>query len=159
MVETDDMGNGAPNRTGNEARGGDDVEDRTATYGIAELAREFGITSRAIRFYEDKGMLRPVRDGQRRIYSLKERVRLRLIMRGKRLGFSLDEVREMLDLYDIDPSEVTQLKVFLSKIRDRRAQLIRQQQDIEDTLAELDKLEAQSSALLSDRQGAGAAAE
>ena len=112
------------------------------TFGIAELAREFAVTTRTIRFYEDKNLLSPVRQGQRRVYSLRDRVRLRLIMRGKRLGFALDEIRQMIDLYNVDPSEVTQLHHFLDKIRERQAQLIAQKQDISETLTELERIES-----------------
>ena len=118
------------------------------TYGIAELAREFNVTTRTIRFYEDKELLSPERQGQRRVFSPRDRVRLRLIMRGKRLGFSLDEIREMIDMYDDDPSEVAQLKLFLEKIRERQAVLTQQQADITAILNELDKLESESSKLL-----------
>ena len=97
-------------------------------YGIAELAREFGVTTRTIRYYEDKGLLSPRRKGQRRVYAPRDRVRLRLIMRGKRLGFSLDEIRELIDLYDVDPSEATQLRHFLDKISEHKAVLVRQQE-------------------------------
>ena len=129
------------------------LDQSQRTFGIAELAREFGVTTRAIRFYEDKGLLTPARDGQRRVYSARDHVRLRLIMRGKRLGFSLDEIREMIDLYDVDPSEVSQLRLFVDKLRTRRRQLKRQQDDIAETLAELDRLEQQSRDLLAEREG------
>ena len=119
------------------------------TYGIAALAREFDVTTRTIRFYEDKGLLSPARNGQRRIYASRDRVRLRLIMRGKRLGFSLDEIRQMIDLYYIDPTEVTQLRHFLDKIRQRKATLVLQQADIVETLEEMHRIESQCSALLS----------
>ena len=122
------------------------------TFGIAELAREFAVTTRTIRFYEDKNLLSPVRQGQRRVYSLRDRVRLRLIMRGKRLGFALDEIRQMIDLYDVDPSEVTQLHHFLDKIRERQAQLIAQKHDISETLTELERIKAQCSKLLNKKQ-------
>ena len=79
-------------------------------------------------------------------------MRLRLIMRGKRLGFSLDEIREMIDLYDVDPSEVSQLKLFIGKLQLRREQLRSQQEDIAETLAELDRLETQSQDLLAQRE-------
>ena len=128
------------------------LDQANLTFGIAELAREFGVTTRAIRFYEDKGLLTPARDGQRRVYSGRDHVRLRLIMRGKRLGFSLDEIREMIDLYDVDPSEVAQLRLFIDKLQSRRRQLTRQQQDIAETLAELDVLESQSRDLLTERE-------
>ncbi len=124
------------------------------TYGIAELAREFNVTTRTIRFYEDKELLSPGRRGQRRVYSPRDRVRLRLIMRGKRLGFSLSEIREMIDLYDDDPSEVAQLKLFLTKIRERQAVLTQQQADIAAIVKELDKLEFESAALLREKEAA-----
>tara|TARA_B100000315_G_C14360870_1_gene488403 strand:+ start:344 stop:736 length:393 start_codon:yes stop_codon:yes gene_type:complete len=122
------------------------------TYGIAELAREFDVTTRTIRFYEDKGLLSPDRHGQRRVYAARDQVRLRLIMRGKRLGFSLDEIRELIDLYDVDPTEVTQLRHFLDKIRDRKSALVLQQADIAETLEEIGRIETQCSEMLSDKQ-------
>ncbi len=122
------------------------------TYGIAELAREFDVTTRTIRVYEDKGLLAPRRDGQRRVYAARDRVRLRLIMRGKRLGFSLQEIRQLIDLYDVDPSEVTQLKYFLDKIHEHKETLVGQQKDIAETLAEMERIEAQCSSLLSEKQ-------
>ncbi len=121
------------------------------TYRIAELAREFNITTRTIRFYEDKNLLLPERQGQRRVYGSRDRVRLRLIMRGKRLGFSLDEIREMIDMYDDDPSEIAQLKLFLAKISERKSVLTQQQADIAAILNELDKLESESRKLLDEK--------
>ncbi len=121
------------------------------TYGISDLAREFDVTTRTIRFYEDKGLLAPARDGQRRVYSSRDRVRLRLIMRGKRLGFPLDEIRQMIDLYDADPSEVAQLSLFLDKIRNRKRHLIQQRKDITAILGELDGFEERSVALLDEK--------
>lgn len=118
------------------------------TYSIGELAQEFEVTTRAIRFYEDQGLLSPARNGQARVYSIRDRVRLKLVLRGKRLGFSLGEIGGMLDLYDADPSEVGQLQYFVSKLDERRAQLNQQQQDIQVTLKELDEIEAQCKALL-----------
>jgi len=120
------------------------------TYGIAELAREFDVTTRTIRFYEDKGLLAPLREGQRRVYAPRDRVRLRLIMRGKRLGFSL--IRQLIDLYDVDPSEVMQLRHFLDKIHEHKETLVGQQKDIAETLAEMERIEAQCSSLLSEKQ-------
>ena len=122
------------------------------TYGIAELAREFDVTTRTIRFYEDKGLLAPLREGQRRVYAPRDRVRLRLIMRGKRLGFSLDEIHQLIDFYDVDPSEVTQLRHFLDKIHEHKEILVGQQKDIAETLAEMERIEAQCSSLLSEKQ-------
>ncbi len=122
------------------------------TYGIADLAREFGVTTRTVRFYEDKGLIAPAREGQRRIYSPRDRVRLRLIMRGKRLGLTLDEIAELIDLYDVDPSEVTQLKQFIDVIKDRKTILEGQKKDIEETLTEMNRLERQCTQLLSQKQ-------
>ncbi len=122
------------------------------THGIRELAAEFGITTRTIRFYEDKGMLRPARDGQRRIYSPRDRVRLRLIMRGKRLGLSLEEIAELIDLYDVDPSEVTQLRQFIEVIRIRMTALEAQRRDIDDALGEMRRIEKQCADLLAQKQ-------
>ncbi len=121
-------------------------------FGIAELAKEFGVTTRTIRFYEDKGLIAPTREGQRRIYSPRDRVRLRLIMRGKRLGLSLDEIAELIDLYDVDPSEVTQLRQFIDVIRNRKTILNGQKRDIEESLAEMERLERQCVSLLSQKQ-------
>lgn len=122
------------------------------TYGIAELAAEFGITTRTVRFYEDKGLLSPAREGQRRVYSARDRVRLRLIMRGKRLGLSLEEIDELIDLYDVDPSEVTQLTHFVEVIRKRKVILEGQKNDIDESLAELARLEEQCTAILAKKQ-------
>jgi DNA-binding transcriptional MerR regulator len=121
------------------------------TFGIADLAREFDVTTRTIRFYEDKGLISPVRKGQRRIYHPRDRVRLKLIMRGKRLGFSLEEIHQMIDLYDVDPSEVAQLRHFLRKIRERKDVLSQQQTDIAAILEELKTLETQCSKLLAEK--------
>lgn len=111
------------------------------SYTITDLAREFEVTTRTIRFYEDHGLISPDRHGQTRIYSQRDRVRLRLIMRGKRLGFSLKEIRDLLDLYDGDRSEITQLRTLVDKINERRDTLRKQREDIDATLDELDKLE------------------
>jgi len=119
------------------------------TYTIAELAREFEVTTRTIRFYEDKGLIMPERQGQRRVYSPRNRIRLRLIMRGKRLGFSLDEIRGIIDLYDADPTETAQLTHFIGKLRERQNTLRRQQKDINDTLEELVRREKECEELLS----------
>ena len=123
----------------------------TQTFSITELAQEFDITTRAVRFYEDQGLLAPWREGQRRIYGQRERVRLKLIMRGKRLGFSLDEIKTILDLYDADPGEVAQLRHFLAKIRERRRLLRQQQEDIAAILSELDGIESQCRTILAHK--------
>ncbi|MFQ6022308.1 MAG: MerR family DNA-binding transcriptional regulator [Acidiferrobacterales bacterium] len=120
----------------------------TETYTITQLAQEFDVTTRTIRFYEDQGLLAPMRKGQTRVYSPRDRVRLKLVLRGKRLGFSLSEVREILDMYDAEPGETGQLEYFLTKIEDRRTMLRQQQHDIAVTLKELDDIETQCKARL-----------
>lgn len=127
-------------------------ENKTDTFSITDLAKEFDVTTRTIRFYEDKGLISPMREGQRRIYSARDRVRLRLIMRGKRLGFTLSEIQELIDLYDSDRSEVTQLQVFLERIQDRRSVLSQQQNDINAILSELETLETHCATLLENKQ-------
>lgn len=119
------------------------------TWTITELAQEFDVTTRTIRFYEDKGLIAPERLKQRRIYHPRDRVRLQLVMRGKRLGFSLDEIQEMIDLYDADPTESTQLKMFIVKLRERRKLLQRQRNDINKVISEIREREQQCEKLLS----------
>lgn len=110
---------------------------------ITDLSREFDITTRAIRFYEDEGLLHPARRGRQRVYSHRDRVRLKLILRGKRLGFSLSEIAEIIRLYHSEPGEAAQLDHFLAKIDERRSLLLQQKEDIEITLGELDAVEKQ----------------
>jgi|SRR5579883_1977035 len=120
---------------------------------ITELAREFDVTTRTIRFYEDEGLLAPERRGQARVYAPRDRVRLRLILRGKRLGFSLSEIKEIIELYDRAPGEAGQLRHFLAKIAERRDQLARQREDIEVTLGELADVEARCRSRLGELEG------
>ena len=110
-------------------------------HAIGALAREFGVTTRTIRFYEDQGLLAPRRAGANRVYDARDRVRLKLILRGKRLGFSLAEIGEMLDMYDAPQGERGQLEYFIRRIRERRADLLDQRREIDDVLGELDALE------------------
>lgn len=112
-----------------------------ATYTISALAHEFALTTRAIRFYEDEGMLSPERRGRVRVYRERERVRLKLILRGKRLGLSLSEIREILDLYEISRNERAQLAKFLEVLALRRARLLQQREDIDAVLAEIEVVE------------------
>jgi DNA-binding transcriptional MerR regulator len=109
---------------------------------IGVLAREFGVTTRTIRYYEDEGLLSPERRGQKRVYRPRERVRLRLILRGKRLGFSIAEIREILDMYQSEPGEAGQLRHLIGKIAERRAVLERQRADIDQTMADMAEIEA-----------------
>lgn len=115
----------------------------TESLSITDLSREFDVTTRAIRFYEDEGLLHPRRQGRNRVYSHRDRVRLKLILRGKRLGFSLSEIAEIIRMYHSEPGESAQLDYFIDKIRERRALLLQQKEDIEVTLAELDAIETQ----------------
>lgn len=111
------------------------------TYSIGELAREFDITTRSIRFYEDQGLLAPQRQGQTRLYTNKDRVRLKLILRGKRLGFSLAETKNLFDLYDMENSSERQLRTVLALIDDKKLSLKQQLEDIKVLLVELSNLE------------------
>jgi DNA-binding transcriptional MerR regulator len=126
------------------------------TYSIGDLSREFDITTRSIRFYEDQGLLAPSRRGQSRIYSKGDRVRLRLIMRGKRLGFSLAEIRETIDLYDASPSKsVIQLEQLLSIIRQKKEMLEQQARDIAEIQLELTATEERCQEALEELQNSG----
>jgi DNA-binding transcriptional MerR regulator len=120
----------------------------TASYSISDLARELDITTRTIRFYEEQGMLMPERRGQERIYSAKDRVALKLILRGKRIGFSLAECRELIELYDPSSGNHKQLYSMLAKIAERREQLEQQLLDIQQMQLELDTAEERCRAAL-----------
>jgi DNA-binding transcriptional MerR regulator len=126
------------------------------TYSISDLAREFDVTPRAIRFYEDQKLLAPQRSGSRRIYGKRDYVRLKLILRGKRLGLSLSEVAAMFDLYDTARDEKPQLAQFLAALAERREQLERQRTDIDEMLGEIAVFEAQSRKLLAGAARPGA---
>jgi DNA-binding transcriptional MerR regulator len=116
------------------------------TWSIAELAAEYDVTLRTIRFYEDRGLLTPERRGTVRVYHPRDKVRLGLILRGKRLGFSLDEIATIVDMYDAEPGEEGQLVYLLDQITTRRADLEQRRQDIEETLHELAEVEARCEA-------------
>ena len=120
------------------------------TYSISDLARELDITTRAIRFYEEQGMLAPERRGQERIYSAKDKVTLKLILRGKRIGFSLAECRELIELYDPETGSRRQLETFMGKIAERRLQLEQQLLDIQQMQLELDTAEERCLAALAE---------
>ncbi len=109
----------------------------TPLYSIGDLAGEFGISTRAIRFYEIKGLLNPKRAGTNRVYSRRDRARLLLILRGKRLGFSLEGIAEYLNLYDADPHQIAQTRMLLQGVERAVLELEQKQQDIEKTLSEL----------------------
>ena len=116
------------------------VTTKIATFSIGDLSREFDITTRSIRFYEDQGLLMPTRKGQTRIYNRRDRVRLKLILRGKRLGFSLAETGRLFELYDTDKSSSSQLNTIKELISDKKTALLQQLDDIKVVLMELETL-------------------
>ena len=116
-------------------------EQERTEFSISELAREFDVTPRAIRFYEDQGLISPRRVGQRRIYATRDRTRLKLTLRGKRLGLSLSEIRELIDMYEPGQDERPQLERFLAVLESHRASLLQQRADIEAQLSEIQTFE------------------
>jgi len=114
---------------------------KQVTYSISDLSKEFDITTRSIRFYEDQGLIFPTRKGQTRIYNQRDRVRLKLILRGKRLGFSLAETGRLFELYDADKSSAKQLATMMDIIEHKKSELNQQLDDIKAVLIELDDLE------------------
>jgi DNA-binding transcriptional MerR regulator len=120
------------------------------TFSITELAREFEVTTRTIRHYEEQGLLSPRREGTSRIFSARDRVRLKLALRGKRLGFSLNDIRELFELYDLARDEKQQLEAFLARLEKRRALLEQQKEDIEVMLNEVNFFAGQCRRLLAN---------
>jgi DNA-binding transcriptional MerR regulator len=118
------------------------------SYSISELAQEFGVTTRTIRHYENEGLLSPQRRGQARVFSARDRVRLKLALRGKRLGFGLQEIKELFDLYDLSRDERHQLEAFLVKLEKHKALLEQQREDVEIMLQEVNFFAAQCRRLL-----------
>ena len=123
---------------------------REQTFTITELAREFDISPRAIRYYEDQGLISPERSGQNRVYSKRDRTRLKLTLRGRRLGLSLAEIRELIDMYDVGRDQRTQLSKFLAVLARQRAARERQREDIEAVLEEIGTLEQRAHELLGE---------
>ncbi len=113
-------------------------------YNVTELARDLGITARAIRFYEDKGLIAPQRIGTTRVFTHRDRARMILVLRGKRLGFSLSEIAEYLDLYETDVTQRAQLELLHGKVRDRIDRLEQQAEALTEALAELRAIRAQT---------------
>src|SRR5690242_16293573 len=118
-----------------------DVTDLEQSWSIREIADEFDVTHRTVRHYEDLGLISPERRGTTRIYHRRDRTRLALILRGKRLGFPLEEIRTIIDLYDRPRGKASQLEYVLAQIDERRHDLEQRRRDLEDALAELDEFE------------------
>lgn len=132
-----------------DARAG---ESSRESFSIGELAREFRITTRAIRFYETRGLIAPARAGNSRTYTRRDRARLKLILRGKNLGFTLEDIAEYLSLYDTDPSQLAQTRMLLGKVEAHIADLESKQADIERTLTDLKAIRSECLAHLKTRR-------
>ena len=112
------------------------------THTISDLAQEFGVTTRTIRFYEEKGLISPMREGQKRLYSNSDRVRIKLILRGKRIGMTLQECVDFIDMYDPEHNNAEQLRSLIDNVKRRRESLLQQKRDIDDMLAGLDEVQS-----------------
>ena len=123
----------------------------TRLYTVTEMAEELGVTPRALRFYEDKGLITPSRAGTTRVYTRREHARMQLILRGKRLGFSLREIKQFLDLYDVDPTHKEQLRTLLEAVRHRIDDLETTREALTKTLLELREIEDQTLRTLAKR--------
>lgn len=132
-VAIDDPHRGAATEAVRGGRGLPQAE----TFTIRDLGKEFGVTARTLRFYEEKGLLNPAREGQDRLYGRRDRARLKYVLMGKCVGFSLDEIREMLDLHDLGDRQEAQLKTTLGKFQDRIGRLEKQKGEIDRALSEL----------------------
>ncbi len=121
-------------------------------YSIRDLSQEFGVTTRTLRFYEEKGLLSPARDGQNRIYSSADRTRLVLILRGKKLGLSLEQSADIISMYDPASNNKKQLEVLIEKIQLRRQQLEQQKQDLERMIVDLDEWERRTRTAMDNKK-------
>ncbi|MEM8651028.1 MAG: MerR family DNA-binding transcriptional regulator [Pseudomonadota bacterium] len=126
------------------------AKDTKEFYTITELTREFDISTRTVRFYEDEGLIQPVRRGRTRLFKPSDRRLLMFILRGKRLGFSIAEIREIKGMYNEPPGEEGQLKLLIQRVQEKRDQLYQKRRDIEETIAELDQVEEQSLARMAE---------
>jgi len=140
MAEEADNTTGPP---GDDGGNGGGIDDEGLLYSIGDLASEFGISARAIRFYEARGLISPKRVGFNRIYTKRDRARLIIILRGKRLGFSLEAIAEYLDLYAVDEGQITQTRLLLQRVEEAIRDLESKQKDIEDAVAELHDIQQQ----------------
>lgn len=130
----------------------------TQTYSISDLAQEFGVTTRTIRHYEEMGLLTPQRQGMTRVFSTRDRVRLKLALRGKRLGFSLTDIRELFELSSLASKDPKQIEIFLAKLEKHRALLQQQRDDIDAMLAEISFFAQQCSRLIASTGKSASAA-
>jgi DNA-binding transcriptional MerR regulator len=137
----------------------DQTADERQLYSVNQLADELGVTPRTIRFYEESGLIAPRRAGANRVFDRRDRARLMLILRGKRLGFSLGEIREYLDLYESDRSQVVQMRRLLDATRQRMAELEKQRADLNQALGELRSIARQAEAALNARAAANETTE
>jgi len=119
--------------------------------GIKDVATQLGVSQRTLRFYEDKGLIEPRRVGSTRVYGRREVARMRLILRGKRLGFSIRDIKKFLDLYDVDPAQEEQMRVLLTHVRERLADLEQQRAALDETIGELRVIEAEAAERLAKR--------
>jgi DNA-binding transcriptional MerR regulator len=126
--------------------------NRDKTYSITELCREYDVTPRTLRFYEQKGLLSPARRGWTRLFSYRDRARLQLILRGKKVGFSLEEIKEMLDLYNLRDGQLTQLRVASTKFRERLEALRKQRIELEEAITDLEKTVVVVDSMLKERE-------
>ena len=130
---------------------------RERTWSISQLCEEFGVTPRTLRFYEQKGLLSPARRGWTRVFNYRDRARLKLILRGRRVGFSLEEIREMLDLYQLKDGQLTQLRVASATLRQRLASLNRRRRELDEAIADLERTCEIVDGMLKEREAAGPA--
>lgn len=135
-----------------EAVAAKDKSTKKTQFTIGDLAKEFGVTLRTLRFYEDKGLINPKRDGLNRIYNRRDRARLKLVVMGKSVGFSLAEIRSMLDLYDLRDGQATQLKVALSRFNEQIEVLNKQRNDIDKAIEELRRTVEIVSGMLKEKE-------
>lgn len=128
------------------------------TFSIGQLCAEFGVTPRTLRFYEYKELLAPIREGQRRLFTCRDRARLKLILRGRRFGFSLDEMKDLLDLYDVDRTRITQLSAILRAARRHHAELVARRDALNEAIADMEAQMREGEAMLEERLRAAAQA-
>ncbi|WP_349359831.1 MerR family DNA-binding transcriptional regulator [Stappia sp.] len=138
-----------------EAVAAKDTSTKKTLFTIGDLSKEFGVTLRTLRFYEDKGLLNPRRDGMNRVYTRRDRARLKLVIMGKRVGFSLAEIRDMLDLYDLRDGQVTQLRVALSRFQEQIDILVEQRRNIDQAVEELGRTVEIVSGMLKEKEADG----